>query len=134
MVYKMINITWNPDADITRVKYLKDYNESDWITRLDVLKDAMGELRETYNDLLTDDSKDQYEDELKSTARLGNKDLDVLYEYLIKNASFHQVELDGLLDLLNDYVKLRNEAHPIFTEKGEDEFLRDASKLNLTKE
>ena len=134
MVYKMINITWNPDRDQTRVKYLKDYNESDWIEKLDMLSDALGELKETYNSLLTDTSKEEYDYKLQATQRIINSDLDGMYESIIKKSALEHDDIGALLDLLNDYRFLRDHAYPIFTEKGKDDFLKEISRNNLTGE
>ena len=134
MVYKMINITWNPDKDQTRIKYLKDYNESDWVEKLDMLSDVLGELKETYNSLLTDTSKEEYEYKLQATQRIINGDLDGIYESIIKKSALEYDDIGALLDLLNDYRFLRDHAYPIFTEKGKDDFLKEISRNNLTGE
>jgi len=45
---KTFNFYWNPNIDKTRVVYMDEFNNSGWIVKADVLKDAIEILEEEY--------------------------------------------------------------------------------------
>jgi hypothetical protein len=45
---KTFSFYWNPKIDKTRVVYMDEFNNSGWIVKADVLKDAIGILEEEY--------------------------------------------------------------------------------------
>ena len=49
---KTFNFYWNPTIDKTRVVYTSEFNNSGWIVKADVLKDAIGILEEEYIKIL----------------------------------------------------------------------------------
>lgn len=49
---RICTITWNPNTDDTRVKYTKEFLESDWIVRADVLVEAHYLLEDKYLQVL----------------------------------------------------------------------------------
>ena len=49
---KTFNFYWNPKIDKTRVVYTDEFNESGWIVKADVLKDAIAILEEEYIKIL----------------------------------------------------------------------------------
>lgn len=58
-----IRITWNPNREEeTIVSCTSDYLWSDWLTKADMLKDAIGELTDMYESVLEQERK-QYGNE-----------------------------------------------------------------------
>jgi hypothetical protein len=50
-----IRITWNPNkAEETIISYTSDFLWSDWLTKADMLKDAIGELTDMYESVLNE--------------------------------------------------------------------------------
>lgn len=49
---RICTITWNPNTDDTKVKYTKEFLESDWIVRADVLVEAHYLLEDKYLQVL----------------------------------------------------------------------------------
>lgn len=49
---KCISVTWNPDEDETKVTLSKEFADSHWVTRADVLQDALIQLTNMYNKTL----------------------------------------------------------------------------------
>ena len=53
-----IRITWNPNREEeTIVSCTSDYLWSDWLTKADMLKDAIGELTDMYESVLEQERK-----------------------------------------------------------------------------
>jgi hypothetical protein len=49
---KVCKIKWSSDCDETKIIFTDDFYESDRITKLDILVDAIAILEEKYNNLL----------------------------------------------------------------------------------
>ena len=49
---KVCKIKWSSDCDETKIIFTDDFYESDRITKLDILQDAMAILEEKYNSIL----------------------------------------------------------------------------------
>lgn len=49
---KVLQVNYNEDTDITKINYSNDIKSAEWITQLDVLKDAIAELTNHYNTML----------------------------------------------------------------------------------
>lgn len=53
-----ITITWNPDrSDETKVTYSEGFTNADWLTKVDMLKDAIGDLWDVYDSVLEKEKK-----------------------------------------------------------------------------
>jgi hypothetical protein len=50
----MLRINWNYQKGEGKVTVTPDFREADWITKADLLQDAMHELEEMYNQTLKD--------------------------------------------------------------------------------
>jgi len=49
---KVCKIKWSSDYDETKIIFDDDFYESDRITKLDILKDAIAILEQNYNNIL----------------------------------------------------------------------------------
>ncbi len=49
---KAFSVIWNPHKDETKVHLSKDFKDSDWIVKADVLKDAIYLLTHEYEKVL----------------------------------------------------------------------------------
>lgn len=49
---KVMTVTWNENSDVTRLKFADEFKYSDWLIKLDVLQDLIGDLTEHYNSIL----------------------------------------------------------------------------------
>ena len=47
---QILSISWNPEMDKTKVHYNKEFLDSTWIVKLDVIKDAIYELQSFYDE------------------------------------------------------------------------------------
>jgi hypothetical protein len=52
---QVIQISYNQKTDSTKIVFTKSYQESDYVTKLDLLKDAIFELQQRYEALLKND-------------------------------------------------------------------------------
>lgn len=52
--YPRITLTFNLNNDEVRASYSRDYKQSPWITRLDMLKDSINLLQEEYDAIQND--------------------------------------------------------------------------------
>lgn len=50
---RVLNVSWNEYDDITKIKFSDDFKSSDWIVKLDVLKDVINDLTSHYNLILS---------------------------------------------------------------------------------
>ena len=46
---KILSVSWNPEKDETKIHYTKEFLDSDWIVKLDVIKDTLYELENFYD-------------------------------------------------------------------------------------
>jgi hypothetical protein len=53
-----MTVVWNENSDVTRLKFADDFKDSDWVVKLDVLKDMIGDLTYHYNSILGIDNWD----------------------------------------------------------------------------
>ena len=49
---KILTVNWNPYKDETRVSLSKEFKDSDWVVKADVLADAIYLLTQQYNEVL----------------------------------------------------------------------------------
>ena len=49
---QVIQINYNQNSDSTKLVFTKGYQESDYVTKLDLLSDAIYELQKQYDELL----------------------------------------------------------------------------------
>jgi hypothetical protein len=47
---KILSVSWNQELDKTKVHYTKEFLDSDWIVKLDVIKDTIYELQNFYDE------------------------------------------------------------------------------------
>jgi len=50
---RVLSVSWNPDKDVTKLKFNDEFLSSHWIVRADVLKDILEEISEMYEQMLT---------------------------------------------------------------------------------
>jgi len=50
---RVLSVSWNPDKDVTKLKFNDEFLSSDWTVRADVLKDILEEISEMYEQMLT---------------------------------------------------------------------------------
>jgi len=50
---RVLSVSWNPDKDVTKLKFNDEFLSSDWTVRADVLKDILAEISEMYEQMLT---------------------------------------------------------------------------------
>jgi CHAD domain-containing protein len=55
---RAFTVTYSGAKDETKVSFSQYFEEADSITKLDILKDAMGDLRDVYNKALSQYSKE----------------------------------------------------------------------------
>ena len=58
---KTFTFFWNPNLDKTRITFTNEFNDSSWIVRADVLKDAMGIIEEKYMKVLNEYERENNE-------------------------------------------------------------------------
>lgn len=46
---RMITVNWSDANGEAKVKFSKDFEESEWIMQMDCMKDAMWEIEQRYN-------------------------------------------------------------------------------------
>jgi hypothetical protein len=49
---RAFTVNWNPYKDETKINLSPEFKESDWITRADVLQDAIHDLQDLYDKTL----------------------------------------------------------------------------------
>ena len=49
---RVLSVSWNPERDITKLKFTAEFLSSDWIVRADVIKDLVYEIQEMYDEIL----------------------------------------------------------------------------------
>jgi len=54
---RFVNLDWNYNKGEGAVKYTEAFDDADWITKLDMLKDCLFDLTNKYNSLLTKEDK-----------------------------------------------------------------------------
>lgn len=54
---KLVELHWNGEEGVT--KFVKGFDDINFITKLDMLKDCISELQEKYNLMLTKPKKEQ---------------------------------------------------------------------------
>jgi len=50
---KVLSVSWNPDKDVTKIKFNDEFLSSDWTVRADVLKDLIVDLTDMYEEMLS---------------------------------------------------------------------------------
>ena len=50
---KVMTVTWNENSDVTRLKFADDFKYSDWLVKMDVLKDMIEDLTFHYNTMIS---------------------------------------------------------------------------------
>jgi len=50
---KVLSVSWNPDKDVTKLKFNDEFLSSDWTVRADVLKDLISDLTDMYEEMLS---------------------------------------------------------------------------------
>jgi hypothetical protein len=48
---RALSVSWNAESDITRIHFNDNFKYSDWLIKMDVLKDVIGELSYHYDNL-----------------------------------------------------------------------------------
>jgi hypothetical protein len=56
---KLIELHWNDNTGEGVVKFVKGFDEINFVTKLDMLKDCIFELEEKYNSILTTPEKER---------------------------------------------------------------------------
>jgi hypothetical protein len=51
---RAFTVYWNPYKDETKVNLSAEFKDSDWITRADILSDAIHDLQDLYNKVLAE--------------------------------------------------------------------------------
>jgi hypothetical protein len=49
---RVLSASWKHQTDITKIKFSDEFKNSDWVVKLDVLSDLIGELESHYNEIL----------------------------------------------------------------------------------
>jgi hypothetical protein len=49
---KVLKATWNGESDLTKIKFADEFKNADWVVKLDVLADLIGELESHYSEIL----------------------------------------------------------------------------------
>lgn len=57
MKTKVVTIYWDDEKDLTTYKLSPEFDQSDWITRLDILKDTIYELEKLYDKELNNERR-----------------------------------------------------------------------------
>ena len=55
---RVLSVSWNPESDVTKLKFNDDFLSSDWTVRADVLKDLVVELTDMYEGMLYPNRKE----------------------------------------------------------------------------
>jgi hypothetical protein len=50
---RVLSVSWDPDHDITKLKFNEHFLASDWVVRADVLQDLIYDLTVMYEGMLT---------------------------------------------------------------------------------
>jgi len=50
---KVLSVSWNPNKDVTKLKFNDEFLSSDWTVRADVLKDLISDLTDMYEGMLS---------------------------------------------------------------------------------
>jgi hypothetical protein len=54
---RVCTISWNGNSDVTKITFSQEFETSEWIVRADVLQDAIAELTDLYNHVLTKEAR-----------------------------------------------------------------------------
>ncbi len=52
---RVLSVSWNPERDITKIKFTAEFLASDWIVRADVIQDLLHDIRKLYDEILEEE-------------------------------------------------------------------------------
>jgi len=52
---RVLSVSWNPESDVTKLKFTDEFLSSDWIVRADVLKDLVGDITQMYQETVMEE-------------------------------------------------------------------------------
>ena len=52
---RVLSVSWNPERDITKLKFTTEFLSSDWIVRADVIKDLLHDIGKIYDEILEEE-------------------------------------------------------------------------------
>jgi hypothetical protein len=58
---KLVELHWNDNKEEGFVKFVKGFDEINFVTKLDMLKDCIYDLEEKYNSILTTTEKREHD-------------------------------------------------------------------------
>ena len=50
---RVLSASWDNQVDLTKIKFNDDFQNSDWLVKLDVLSDLINMLEDKYNKILS---------------------------------------------------------------------------------
>lgn len=52
---RVLSVSWDPERDVTKLKFNAEFLSSDWIVRADVIKDLLHDIEKTYAEILEEE-------------------------------------------------------------------------------
>lgn len=72
---RAFSVSWNGERDLTKIKFSDDFERSNSTIKLDILSDAIDDLREMHNK-----TRPQYQAKLKSKRIIDDSERDIILE------------------------------------------------------
>ena len=52
---RVLSVSWNPERDITKLKFNAEFLSSHWVVRADVIQDLLYDIEKMYEEILKED-------------------------------------------------------------------------------
>ncbi len=52
---RVLSVSWNPERDITKIKFTAEFLASHWVVKADVIKDLLHDIKKTYDEILEEE-------------------------------------------------------------------------------
>ena len=49
---RVLSVSWDPERDITKLKFNAEFLSSHWVVRADVIKDLLHDIEKIYDEIL----------------------------------------------------------------------------------
>ena len=85
---RVLYVSWDPESDVTKLKFNDDFLSSDWTVRADVLKDLVVELTDMYEGMLTppkQEEEEEGEEDMKIWCNPGESVLEMIHRQAEKD-------------------------------------------------
>ena len=52
---RVLSVSWDPERDITKLKFNAEFLSSNWVVRADVMQDLLYDIQKMYEEILKED-------------------------------------------------------------------------------